>query len=182
MLSAHTQMKGVASNSNPRIALRKEFGLFTSLAAILNLVLGSGIFITPATVLSHSKSLGASLVLWAAGGAIAFCESVCFLEMALQVKKSGSTYIYIKEAYSFGRRKPWMEQFGSFCGFVVAWMDIVILQPLSSAIIALALGQYTCRPFYIDCDQVPVHAVKMFALFWSSEFCFVIILSRVNPL
>jgi len=161
--------QGTSSSRKPHIALRKEFGLFSSVAAILNLVLGSGIFITPATVLSHSKSMGGSLILWAAGGAIAFGASLCFLEMALQVKMSGSTYIYIKEAYSFGKRKPWMEQFGSLCGFIVAWMDIAILQPLAYAILALSLGRYTCRPFYIECDQVPIHAVKLFALFWSSK-------------
>ena len=153
-----------------RHTLRKEFGLFTNIAAILNLVLGSGIFITPASILAHSKSLGLSLILWIVGGVISICGALCFLEMALMVKKSGSTYIFIKEAYSLGRRKPWMEQFGSFCGFVVAWIDIVVLQPLTFAIVALALGRYTCRPFFIECDEVPVYAVKMLALFWSSKY------------
>ncbi len=167
-ISEQTQHNTQGFATRPFIALRKEFGLFSNIAVILNLVLGSGIFITPASILARSQSFGLSLLLWVVGGVFAFCAALCFLEMAHLVKKSGSTYIFIKEAYSFGRRKPWMEQFGSLCGFIVAWMDIVILQPLCFAVVALSLGQYTCRPFFIKCDDVPIYAVKLFALFWTS--------------
>ena len=80
------------------------------------------------------------------------------------VNKSGSTYIYIKEAYSFGRRKPWMEQFGSFCGFVVSWTNVIILQPLSNAIGAIAFAEYLCKPFFKNCDGVPQVPGKLFAI------------------
>ncbi len=122
--------------------LKKEFGLFTAVCAVVNMVLGSGLFYTPSIILSHTGSFGLSISLWIAGGVVTLCGALCYLEFALMVKKSGSTYIYIKEAYSFGRRKPWMEQFGSFCAFVVAWTNVIILQPLAHAGAALAFGMY----------------------------------------
>lgn len=92
--------------------------------------------------------------------------SLCYLELALLVGKSGSTYIYIKEAYSFGRKKPWMEGVGSVLSFLMVWTDLVILQPLGSAIALRAMGQYACRPFFINCpEKMPEYAVKLFALF-----------------
>ena len=154
---------------NERVTLKKEIGLFTAIAAIINMVLGSGLFYTPATILSHARSFGLSITLWVVGGVISLCGALCYLELALLIKKSGSTYIYIKEAYSFGRKKPWMEQFGSFCGFAVAWTRVIILQPLVSAVGALVLGGYVCRPFFINCDKTPVYLVKLIALTLPSE-------------
>jgi len=85
------------------------------------------------------------------------------------LKKSGSTYVYIKEAYSFGHKKPWMDMCGSLLSFVFVWTDVMIGQPLGSAIILLTMGQYICRAFFIDCQDMPENAVKCFALFALSK-------------
>lgn len=150
--------------------MRKELGVISNTAAIVNLVIGSGIFITPSEILRHTRSLGLYLSLWVVGGILVILGSACYLELALLIKKSGATYIFIKEAYSFGRRKPWSEGMGSFCGFVVAWINVIILQPLAQALLLLTLGRYICRPFFISCGEVPAYAVKMFALSVSSQF------------
>ncbi len=168
--SHHVQNK---HNDDPKYSgLKKEFGLFTAVCAIINMVLGSGLFYTPSIILSHIGSFGLSISLWIAGGVVTLCGALCYLEFALMVKKSGSTYIYIKEAYSFGRRKPWMEQFGSFCAFVIAWTNVIILQPLSYAIGALAFGAYVCKPFFINCEHTPTFPVKLIALSLSSKLVF----------
>ena len=160
--SCHVQKQHNADSQYS--GLKKEFGLFTAVSAVVNMVLGSGLFYTPSIILSHTGSFGLSICLWVAGGVVSLCGALCYLEFALMVKKSGSTYIYIKEAYSFGRKKPWMEQFGSFCGFVVAWTNVIILQPLSHAVGALAFGMYVCRPFFTNCEQIPTLPAKFIAL------------------
>ena len=98
-----------------------------------------------------------------------YISSLCYLELSLLVKKSGSTYIYIKEAYSLGRTRPWMDTFGSLCSFVVAWTDVLILQPLSLSIVSLTIGKYVCKPFFIHCQEMPIYAVRMVALFSLSK-------------
>ena len=150
--------------------LKRELGLISTTALTLNMILGSGILITPSSILRNTGSFGLSLVLWGVGGVITYAASFCYLELALLIKKSGSTYIYIKEAYSFTRSKPWMEVCGSFLSFLLAWSDIVIGQPSAAAIAFLSLGRYTCRPFFIECDPLPMYAVKSSALFALSKW------------
>ena len=94
-----------------------------------------------------------------------YMASLCYLELALLIKKSGSTYIFVTEAYSFGRRKAWMAMFGSMYGFLMVWTDILIGQPVGVAVVLLAMGRYLCRPFFINCEEMPINAVKMFAMF-----------------
>ena len=160
-----------SSEGKKKVALKRELGFFSSTAMLFNIFLGSGIFFAPNNILQHSGSFGFSMCLWVVGAVIALSGALCYLELGLMVKKSGSTYVFIKEAFSFGRSKPWMEQFGCLCGFVVAWISVVILQPLGHAIILVALGSYMCRPFFITCDYLPEYAVKFLALFVSSEYC-----------
>ena len=96
--------------------------------------------------------------------------SWCYLELALLVKKSGATYIYIKEAYSFGRTKPWLEGVGSMMSFLMVWTDIMIIQPVGGGIGYLVIGRYICRPFFINCQEMPSYAVKIFGLFFLCRF------------
>ena len=104
------------------------------------------------------------MVLWVGGALLVYSAALCYLELALMVKKSGNTFIFIKDAYSFTLAKPWMETCGSLLSFLMLWSDIVICQPTGSAVLLLALGRYLCRPFFMDCDVMPIYAVKMFAL------------------
>ena len=145
--------------------LKKELGFISITALVVNEVIGAGVIITPALILQRSGSFGLSLLLWLVGGVITTFASLCYLEMALLVKKSGSTYVYIKEAYSFSKTKPWMEGVGSFIAFLMVWTDLIIVKPVSSAIVYRALGRYVCRPFFVDCQVMPIYAVKMFGLF-----------------
>ena len=148
--------------------LKRELGLISTIALTLNMILGSGILITPSSILRNTGSFGLSLVLWGVGGVIAYAGSLCYLELSLLIKKSGSTYIYIKEAYSFTRSKPWMEKCGSLLSFLLILSDIL---PLGNSIAFLSLGRYMCRPFFIECDVLPIYAVKLSALFGLSMWC-----------
>ena len=144
--------------------LKRELGLLSTTALTVNVMLGSGIFITPSSILRHTNSFGLSMVLWLVGGVIRYAAALCYLELSLLVKKSGSTFVFIKEAYSFTKAKPWMEVFGSLLSFVILWSNELLLPPMLNASSLLALGRYLCRPFFINCQDMPVYAMKMFSL------------------
>lgn len=110
------------------------------------------------------------MVLWVVGALIAYFGSLCFLEMALLLKKSGGLYLFVKEAYSFGRSKPWMNTFGSMFAFMYIWSSVMIANPLGFAIVLLSMGRYVCRPFFLDCPEMPIYPVRFFGLSAMSEY------------
>ena len=157
--------RGAAVNGRTgNITLRKELNLISGTAVVIGLMIGSGIFITPSSILSYSQSFGLTLVLWVVGGLIALVGGLCFCELGVLIKKSGSTYTFIREGYSFRRRKPWLSMIGSLLAFLNIWSSTVVSQPAAIAIALLTFGRYVCRPFFIGCSEVPIIPVKMLAL------------------
>lgn len=151
------------------IHLRKEIGLVSGVGMIFGNVIGAGIFITTSGILGHTNSFGLTLVTWVAGGIIALMGALCYCELGTMIKKSGSEYAYIMEAYSFGRKNG-LRTVGSMLGFVNVWYDALVGNPLSHAISLLVFGRYMCRPFFINCSHLPVLPTKMFALAALSKF------------
>lgn len=142
-------------------ALKKELNLFSLTAYIVGTIIGSGIFITPRTILCYTGSFGVSLVMWLIGGIIAIGGGLCYIELGLLIRKSGGEYSFIKEAYSFKKK---LRLLGSLLGFVYTWSSLTVIRPSSLAIITLTSARYLIRPFYIGCDNIPEPAVKLVAL------------------
>ena len=151
-------------SSNNNITLRKELNLVSGTSVVVGLMIGSGIFITPSSILSYTQSFGLTLVLWVVGGSIALVGGLCFCELGVLIKKSGSTYTFIREGYSFRGQKPWLSVIGSLLAFLNIWSSTSIAQPAAIAVGLLTFGRYVCRPFFIGCSEVPIIPVKMLAL------------------
>lgn len=149
--------------------LAKELNIVSGTAFVVGEMIGSGIFITTSSILTYTRSFGLTLIIWAVGGLISFCGALCFCELGVLVRKSGSGYAYILEAYSFRKRKPWLENVGSLLAFLHIWTSTMIGQPTAIAIIMLSFGRYAIRPFFIGCAEVPITPVKLLALFGLSE-------------
>ncbi|KAK5651815.1 hypothetical protein OQA88_11683 [Cercophora sp. LCS_1] len=62
-----------------------RLGPFSVVCLVLNRTIGSGIFVTPALVLSGTGTVGASLLLWAFGGLVATCGLLVWLELGLSL-------------------------------------------------------------------------------------------------
>ena len=152
-------------NKADNITLGKELNLISGTAVVVGLMIGSGIFITPSSILCYTKSFGLSMILWAAGGLVALCGGLCYAELGVLVKKSGSTYAFILEGYSFRGKNKCLSMIGSLLAFLNVWSNTLIGQPTSIAVVSLTFGRYVCRPFFIDCLEVPAIPVKMMALF-----------------
>jgi hypothetical protein len=65
----------------------QKLGRFTIVSLHLNRTIGSGIFVTPALVLRGTGSVGASLLLWAAGALTATSGLLVWLELGLSVPR-----------------------------------------------------------------------------------------------
>ena len=169
-LLTETESSKKDTSPGTEVALGKELTLTSGVAYIVGSIIGAGIFITPKGILENTGSFGLSLIMWAIGGLTAVAGAFCNIELGTFIKKSGGDYTYILEAYSFKKRKPWLEFTGSLLAFLFTWSSVLVTQTTSLAIITMAFGRYLSRPFFIGagCD-VPIWIVRLLALFAISE-------------
>jgi APA family basic amino acid/polyamine antiporter len=96
--------------------LKRELGAIDIAASVINITIGSGIFLLPALV---AAILGpASVLAYLICGVLYFCIILCFAEMSSRIKDTGGSYVYIEKA------------FGPFAGFIannLLWLSGVLI-------------------------------------------------------
>ncbi|CAK5082665.1 unnamed protein product [Meloidogyne enterolobii] len=77
------------------IAEKNKMGRWGAVSYIIGAIIGSGIFITPTTILNNVNSVGASLLIWILSGIIATLGAFCYVELGTSIRKSGSDFAYL---------------------------------------------------------------------------------------
>ncbi|KAK7072839.1 Y+L amino acid transporter 2 [Halocaridina rubra] len=150
-----SEPKKISSNIDSRaelVELKKEVGIWNGVGIIAGTVIGSGIFVSPGSVVKYTGSIGMSLIVWLLTGIMAMCGALCFAEMGTMIPKSGGEYTYILEA------------FGPIPAFLDLWATLFIAGPAARAIGLLTFATYTLQPFLQECETVPYWAVRLVAL------------------
>uniref|UniRef100_A0A3Q4GWJ8 Zmp:0000001267 n=1 Tax=Neolamprologus brichardi TaxID=32507 RepID=A0A3Q4GWJ8_NEOBR len=133
-----------------KLKLKRELGMLGAVSLIVGTAVGSGIFMTPQTVISSIGSPGASLVIWASCGLLAILASFCYAELGTVIKESGGEYIYI------------VRTSGPALAFMFIFSSVLLVRPAGIAGIGLSFATYVVTPFYGDCPP-PVLVVKCVA-------------------
>ena len=144
------------------VKLQKSLTLPNTVAFVVGQLIGSGIFITPSTVLERVGSFGLALIVWFIGAFIAIGGGLSYSELGTFFKDSGGEYTYIKEAYSFNKKKPSLTMVGSATAFLYLWTSIIV-RPASIAVITLAFGRYLSQAI-AGGDEPPTVSVKLLAI------------------
>lgn len=115
-----------------------SLGLFDAVSIIVGIVIGAGIFETPALVAANAGD-GIKLIgLWFGGGIISLIGALCFAELATTYPHPGGSYYYLNRA--FGKR----------IAFLFAWARLSVVQTGSIALLAFVFGDYTAQIFSLD--------------------------------
>ncbi|CAG5853494.1 b(0,+)-type amino acid transporter 1 [Menidia menidia] len=141
---------GYTQNSKKAAVLHKDVGLLSGICLIVGTMIGSGIFISPKSVLLYSGAVGPCLIIWTACGVLATLGALCYAELGTMITKSGAEYSYL------------MEAFGSLVAFIYSWTTVMVLKPSSFAIITLSFAEYASAPFYPGCTP-PLLVTKCLA-------------------
>jgi amino acid permease len=79
--------------------LGRHLGLFSTTFLIIGRIIGTGIFSTPSSITSGVGSVGAAMMLWLLGLAIAFSGLFIWLELGCMLPRSGGEKVYLEAAY-----------------------------------------------------------------------------------
>ncbi|XP_010205985.2 B(0,+)-type amino acid transporter 1 [Colius striatus] len=142
--------QSLQSQEHQTTNLQKQVGLISGICMIVGTIIGSGIFVSPKTVLQNVGAVGPCLTIWAACGVLATLGALCFAELGTMITKSGGEYPYL------------MEAFGPIPAFLFSWTSLLVTKPSSFAIICLSFAEYASAPFYPGCDP-PKAVIKCLA-------------------
>jgi basic amino acid/polyamine antiporter, APA family len=104
-----------------------------AIALIVGMVVGVGIFKTPALVAANAQSAGIVLLAWLLGGGMSLVGALCYAELTTAYPDAGGTYHYL------------MRAFGRSPAFLFAWARMTVIQTGSIALPAFVFGDYASR-------------------------------------
>ena len=105
----------------------KSLTYLNGLSLVIGLIIGSGIFSSPASVNSNAGSPGAALVVWAVAGLLAWTGAASYAELGGAIPLNGGAQVYLSKI------------FGEWAGFLFTWCAVTVLKPGSAAISPLSL-------------------------------------------
>jgi APA family basic amino acid/polyamine antiporter len=118
--------------------LPRTLGLWSSVALVVGITIGSGIFRSPAGIARQAPNPLVMIGLWVAGGAITLCGALSLAEIAAALPETGGIYAYLREAW--GRR----------AAFLFGWSELVLIRASALGGIAVVFGEYLLRSFGVD--------------------------------
>ncbi|MGB5962877.1 MAG: amino acid permease [Coleofasciculaceae cyanobacterium] len=143
-------------NSSPldqsQVALKPTLRLWDTIALIVGMVIGAGIFETPALVAAQVGSVSAVIQVWLLGGGISLVGALCFAELATTYPDPGGNYAYLKRA------------FGDRMAFLFSWARMTIIQPGSIALLAFVLGDYSTQLLSLGAYSPSLYAIAVIIL------------------
>jgi APA family basic amino acid/polyamine antiporter len=114
-------------------APKRALAFADAVALIVGIVIGAGIFETPALVAANAGSEVAVMLVWLLGGAMSLIGALCYAELATAYPHAGGNYYYLRRA------------FGNPLAFLFAWARMMVIQTGSIALLAFVFGDYASQ-------------------------------------
>ncbi len=117
--------------SAPLSDLKRSLRLTDLVLIVVGSVIGSGIFIVPATVLQETGgNLGPMLAVWLVAGILSLMGALTYGELGAMNPEAGGLYVYVRDA------------FGRFPAFLLGWTFLFVIASGSVATLSVAFTSY----------------------------------------
>ena len=121
------------SNANQGAVPRPSLTLADTIAMIVGIVIGAGIFRAPSIVAGSASSEAVVIGLWIAGGVVSIVGALCYAELGSAYPSAGGEYHFLSRAY------------GDKLGFLFAWARMTVVQTGAIAAISFVFGDYATQ-------------------------------------
>ncbi|MBI4421216.1 MAG: amino acid permease [Gemmatimonadetes bacterium] len=110
--------------------LRRELSLVDSTMINVGTMVGSAIFIVPATVALQVHASSLVILAWVVGGVVSLLGALSIAELGAAIPEAGGQYAYLSRAY------------GPLWGFLYGWSGFAVINTASIAAIAVGFATY----------------------------------------
>src|SRR5262249_1381135 len=144
-----TAVHANAAGQRPPAELTRRLSLFDSIAIVVGIMIGGGIFLVPNLVARSLPQIPAILFAWVIAGAISFIGAMGCAGLGAALPATGGQYVFIREAY--GAPSAFLCGWSLFTvgrSAQVAWMAVVFsiyisywvpLSPVAAKLAGLAV-------------------------------------------
>jgi basic amino acid/polyamine antiporter, APA family len=132
-------------------APRPTLSLADAVGIIVGIIIGAGIFKTPALVAGNVGDTATLVFAWILGGLISLIGALCYAELASTYPDAGGDYHFLARA------------FGSRLSFLFAWGRLTVIQTGSIALLAFVLGDYASAVRPLGAYSTPLYAAVVVA-------------------
>jgi amino acid transporter len=154
-----------SEQSPPALDAHPPLKLRDTLSLILGIVIGSAIYVFPASVAFNAETIPRLLGVWLFAGMLSTIGAMCYAELASADPRSGGDFNYISQAY--GRR----------FGIVYGWMQLSVIIPGNIAVMSFVFAEHASRPVAAirsaldsstgsGAPQVPMFVLSLVAVFF----------------
>jgi APA family basic amino acid/polyamine antiporter len=118
-------------------------------ATMINIgsMIGSGIFIVPATIALQLHSTPLIIAVWIVGGIVSLFGALAMAELGAMMPHAGGQFVYLRATY------------GPLAGFLYGWTLFIVIQ--TAAIAAVAVGFATYLGFFLPLDATAIRVVAI---------------------
>jgi APA family basic amino acid/polyamine antiporter len=112
------------------VAIKAKLTTFDTTMIVVSLIIGVGIFRTPAMVATAARTPALFYVAWLLGGVAGFLGALTFAEIGGRFAKPGSYYKVVSESYN------------STVAFMLNWANVIVLNGAGAALVAMIGAEY----------------------------------------
>ena len=113
-------------------------------------IIGSGIFMVPATVALYTMSTSLFFSVWIIGAIISLFGALSVAELGAAMPKSGGQYVYLNEAY------------GPVWGYLYGWTTVAVINAASMAAVGVAGAEYL--RFFFPISDLGVRGIAIISI------------------
>jgi len=110
--------------------LQKTIGLWSATTIVIGGVIGSGIFMKPATMASQLGSPYLLITVWIVAGFVSLFGAMAFAELGTMFPETGGQYVYLRKAY------------GDLIAYLYGWGSIAVINTAAIAAISFVCASY----------------------------------------
>ncbi|HZJ61397.1 MAG TPA: amino acid permease [Chitinophagaceae bacterium] len=130
--------------------LQKTIGLWSATTIVIGSVIGSSIFMKPATMAGQLGSPYLLIIVWIVAGVVSLFGAMAFAELGTMFPETGGQYVYLRKAY------------GDFIAYLYGWGSIAVINTAAIAAIAFVCAAYAGNFIHLPSfDNATEHSIVL---------------------